>query len=157
MEYYIKHSGILGMKWGDRNGPPYPLKNSQKSSAEKRLSKKSVKTQKQKRIEKEQEKASENRGKLSDDELSYRISRLESEIKLRELTEKNLHPGRKKVKEIMSSTGGKIAATVLTGAALYGAKMFVSGRYKEWKNEGKRNQMRNELAEAMFNGGPKKK
>lgn len=36
----IRHSGILGMKWGERNGPPYPLGSDQKSAAEKRLEKK---------------------------------------------------------------------------------------------------------------------
>lgn len=32
---YLEHHGITGMKWGKRNGPPYPLAASQKSSAEK--------------------------------------------------------------------------------------------------------------------------
>ncbi len=31
----LAHHGIKGQKWGERNGPPYPLKTSQKSSAEK--------------------------------------------------------------------------------------------------------------------------
>lgn len=34
-EEYLSHYGIQGQKWGQRNGPPYPLKPSAKSSAEK--------------------------------------------------------------------------------------------------------------------------
>ena len=32
----LTHHGILGMKWGQRNGPPYPLGASDHSSAEKK-------------------------------------------------------------------------------------------------------------------------
>lgn len=32
---YIEHHGIKGQKWGARNGPPYPLKPSDHSAAEK--------------------------------------------------------------------------------------------------------------------------
>lgn len=39
MTYYygheLYHHGIVGQKWGVRNGPPYPLNSSSKSSAEK--------------------------------------------------------------------------------------------------------------------------
>ena len=34
MSDYISHEGILGMKWGRRNGPPYPLGAKQKSKEE---------------------------------------------------------------------------------------------------------------------------
>lgn len=33
---YLEHHGIKGQKWGVRNGPPYPLKSSDHSAAEKR-------------------------------------------------------------------------------------------------------------------------
>lgn len=33
---YLAHHGILGQKWGKRNGPPYPLDDSDHSAAEKR-------------------------------------------------------------------------------------------------------------------------
>lgn len=35
-ENYLQHYGILGMKWGKRNGPPYPLTGKQMSSSERK-------------------------------------------------------------------------------------------------------------------------
>ena len=35
-EDYLQHWGILGMKWGQRNGPPYPLSSSQMNASEKK-------------------------------------------------------------------------------------------------------------------------
>lgn len=36
MENELKHHGIVGQKWGKRNGPPYPLDDSDLSYAEKK-------------------------------------------------------------------------------------------------------------------------
>ena len=35
-EYYLTHHGIRGQKWGKRNGPPYPLDDSDHSASEKK-------------------------------------------------------------------------------------------------------------------------
>lgn len=39
---YLAHHGILGQKWGDQNGPPYPLSRSAYSAAERRLNRKDM-------------------------------------------------------------------------------------------------------------------
>ena len=36
---YLQHWGILGMKWGQRNGPPYPLSSRQMNREERKLRK----------------------------------------------------------------------------------------------------------------------
>lgn len=36
MEYYLYHHGILGQRWGRRNGPPYPLDATDHSSSERK-------------------------------------------------------------------------------------------------------------------------
>lgn len=46
MKSYLMHHGILGQKWGKRNGPPYPLKPSDHSAAEKKKQKSDKSTNK---------------------------------------------------------------------------------------------------------------
>lgn len=41
---YLEHYGILGMKWGEHNGPPYPISPGDHSASEKRQAKSSVST-----------------------------------------------------------------------------------------------------------------
>ena len=38
-ESYLSHHGILGMKWGKKNGPPYPLGSNDHSLAQKKAAK----------------------------------------------------------------------------------------------------------------------
>lgn len=135
------------MKWGVKNGPPYPLKASAKSASEKRAARKHPKKSKA-QLESERKKRRDmvNRGTLTDEELQKKIQRLKLEKELRELTESEIDPGRRFVNGIMKTVGSRTLETALTGSLLYGLKAVVSREFS-----GK------ELGNAMFNGGAKKK
>lgn len=81
------------------------------------------------------------RNKMSDEELTYKIGRLEQETKLRRLERENIDTGR----VIVNDVGKKVAITALTGAALYAGKSVIS---KEFSAK--------ELGDAVFRGGAKK-
>lgn len=114
---FLAHHGILGQKWGKQNGPPYPLKASDKSAAERKASgrqgytpdekyaKKLKKRSKEvwqknnydpkKRLEKEELLKSKDamqlwlqRDDLSQKEMEERIKRLNTEQQLKEWMEK---------------------------------------------------------------------
>lgn len=86
---YLAHHGIIGMRWGKRNGPPYPLKRSQMSSAEKRnASQKSVE-------------------EMSDEELNRALNRLRKESEYKKLINpKNDSEVKKYVNKLIAATGG---------------------------------------------------
>ena len=82
MEPNIYHHGILGQRWGKKNGPPYPLGASDHSASEKKAGwTKSLnkKTSKQKESESKKRSDSKNKGTLSDTELKAKIERLKKE------------------------------------------------------------------------------
>ena len=152
MNNELQHFGILGMKWGVRR---YQNKDGTYTEAGKKRYDKGAsrkkksrfgKTAAQKRSELRKKKDVKNRGVLTTQQLQEKIQRLQMEKQLKELTEVELHPGRKATKQALSSIGTKVATTALTGAALYGLKALVSKKFDG-----------GELGNAIFNGGPKKK
>lgn len=70
--YYLYHHGILGQKWGQRNGPPYPLGASDHSASERKadwrssLDKSSQSETKKQKQKKSQVKTDRKAGDLSD-------------------------------------------------------------------------------------------
>lgn len=117
----LYHFGIAGMKWGKRNGPPYPLKAGAKSSAEKKAERQKRKAEK---FEAKKQKALRGgtidqvmkyRGSITNEELQYAISRIELEKKLTRLDEPKVNNGKTIAKKILVGSG-KLAVKGLKGA-----------------------------------------
>lgn len=135
----LRHYGIKGMKWGIRRTP----EQLGHKSAEKFNKKRERMENKKKRAE--MRAASKNRRLLSNEEIRNRIERIRLERQLKDLTDEELAPGRKFVKDVLSSSGKKVASLVVTGGTIYAIKAAIQGKINK-----------NELANAVFNGGPKK-
>ena len=87
-----------------------------------------------------------NRKLLSDDELRKKVERLKLEAEFEKLVEKDLHPGREFYRAQAKAIGGKVMQNVGAGAILYGAKAILQDQFDK-----------KEMANAIYNGGPKKK
>lgn len=128
----LMHYGVLGMRWGVRRTPEQLGRRRGAADAHKLAE--------QKRTEQEKRMASKTRGTLSDDELQARIRRLQQEKLLRELTEAEVSPGRKFVKDVMYDAGKQAATQVAKNSMLFAGKQFVG------KALGQK-----DLADALFN------
>lgn len=104
------------------------------------------KTDEQKESERQKRTDSKNRGTLSDSELRKKIERLELEKRLKDLTDSQVNQGRKETTDLLKRIGTSVAATAITGAALYAIKAAVSGNFDP-----------EQMADAIFRGGAKKK
>lgn len=154
----LYHHGIKGQEWGDRNGPPYPLdSNPQKQAAKKKKvgliqkyknKKKGKQLQKAKaakKAEREEKQSIINSGdanlvkknvsKLSDEELSKAINKIELNAKLNQYTGSGLKvktakTGADYVKTI-SNSANMVKSVAEAGQALYKLSNMLSGEKKK--------------------------
>ena len=86
---YLQHWGIAGMKWGQRNGPPYPLSSKQMNSSERKQNAPRKKV-----------------SDMSDEELEARLKRLRKEDEYNRLTT----PKKKEKSELMNQFEKQVIA-----------------------------------------------
>ena len=79
--------------------------------------------------EKQQRKeAAKNRRTLSDADLKKSIERMKLEKEIKDLTDADLSPGKKFINDVLSTSGRRVATTVVTGATLYAIKSGLEGK-----------------------------
>lgn len=110
--YYLQHSGIVGMKWGKRNGPPYPLNYSDLSSEEKEQAK-----QKAVRSGNITE-AVNNIDHFTDSELRQLKERFKLDQEVKSLAAESVNTGEKVVDATMNKIG-KVTKWAETGIKAY--------------------------------------
>lgn len=131
-ENVMQHHGIKGQKWGVRRFQN--ADGSLTAAGKQRVSEIKKRTD------------SKNRGTLTNAQLKAKIERLQMEKQLRELTNQEVNSGKVYAQKILKDVGSRVLTTVATGAVLYAGKAAVSGTFDT-----------KEFANAIFNGGPKKK
>lgn len=131
----LAHHGIMGMKWGDRNGPPYPLRPGARSGAEKKAGtpiadkfadasrklKKKAAVFKAKRTRRKKAKYEHDRqealrkgsaddilkyrGNLSNEEMETAYKRIQWENKLESLSKESRKNGMTKADKLLGNEG----------------------------------------------------
>ena len=141
---YLEHHGILGMKWGQRNGPPYPLGSEDHSASEKKAGWKKSLSGGAETVKKKAKTAKEilrsdsgarsskalkdarrkNMDELSTAELREINNRLNEEQRYLNLTRGMTSDGKKFAKEISKNIG----AAIITNIAIEVGKKYVKAK-----------------------------
>ena len=144
----LVHYGVLGMKWGVRkDGKPQGFQYGKTVKKAKTIKNKvmrkatgmSLKERKAvRKTKRDKTTASRKRVILSEEELDRRITRLEKEKRLHDLTEQDVRPGRKVAKDIVKTSGRRIAigAGTVVGTAVVTSAF--TGKPINWHKVGER-------------------
>lgn len=109
---YLVHHGILGQKWGKKNGPPYPLDYNKLSPEERDKAKKSA-------IERgDVKEAYANRKHFSNQEIDDVIKRFNLEQRLADVSAEKVKTGMDKLNEL-SKNMNTISDAINKGSNLY--------------------------------------
>ena len=144
-EEYLQHHGITGMRWGKRNGPPYPLLRRNMSYAERKENPASGSDSKEesRRVEVAKtvkvetpngEKTVANSKpvkQMSDKELDQTISRMKKEKEYRTLASQDITKGSAWVKGFLGVSGA-VALSTIAASAGKDIGNGVYGKTKSW-------------------------
>lgn len=120
---YFEHHGRLGMKWGKRNGPPYPLDYSKLSEEERAKDKQRVKEE----GDIESVGYKKNRSYFTDQEINEVINRYQLNTRINQLSAESakMKAGKSKTQELteklqkVSDVGFKLANGIQAGTNVY--------------------------------------
>lgn len=124
---YLEHYGVKGMRWG--------VRRTRAQLARARAARQAKKESLDSKIKAERKALAAKRRTLSDGDIESLTKRLNAEKNLKELVDSDVAPGKKATKEILSSSGKKVAKVVVTGAGVYAVQ---AGLKKAFGEEGKK-------------------
>lgn len=118
----LMHYGIKGMKWG--------VRKSRKSSGSGNKKTTSKNTAKEKRKAELQRRKNvyKNRRTLTDKQLNKEVARLQLEKQYRDLSDADMHKGRRAVSNFLKTAGGRVASTAAIGGLAYAGYLAMGGQ-----------------------------
>lgn len=139
----MMHYGVLGMKWGVRKSRSTgSTKSSSKRKTTIRTKASEAKRKALKRTKKEEahrKKIDKDRSRIhtmSDKDIQKKIQRIQNETKLKEVIDKEYHPTRAFVKDVLNTSGKTVAiAAVVGGAAVIATYLSTKSKnpfVKKW-------------------------
>lgn len=120
---YLEHYGVKGMKWG--------VRRTRQQLARARAAREAKKNSATERVKAERKALASKRRTLTDGDIEALTSRLKAEKQLKELVDADVAPGKAATKDIMSSSGKKVAKVVATGVGVYAVQQGLTKAFGE--------------------------
>ena len=124
MDNELYHHGVKGQKWGVRR---FQNKDGSLTLAGKNRRGNAASPNDKEKINRKN--ALKKRRIMSVNEMKSRIERMKLEKEFKSLTEEDLSPGKKAVKDILTSAGATVLSTAAAGAVAYAVKVAMTKHF----------------------------